>query len=164
MCVFCDIRFPRGHFALLKFRTSNPIRVFEVSSRPSGQVHGEGDSPLARPDRPPKVACLGPGEGAVRDAARALRSSSHTIRATVSLMTRRKASAAPKDLVPRTNVIAAGHDMSVSALFTATLSQTSGQEERYAEARDGMLADLEHGYDLGTQGATTWTRDSLHER
>jgi hypothetical protein len=36
--------------------------------------------------------------------------------------------------------------------------------EAYDRARDGMLADLRRGYDLGTQGEVAATRDSLHER
>jgi len=52
----------------------------------------------------------------------------------------------------------------MSALLAATLSQLADQEEGYAEARDAMLADLAEGYDLGTQGKITWSRDSLHER
>lgn len=37
-------------------------------------------------------------------------------------------------------------------------------EEEYAKARERQLALLEKGYDLGTGGITTWTRDELHER
>jgi hypothetical protein len=61
-------------------------------------------------------------------------------------------------------LIVAKRDTSISALLTATLSELADQEEGYAEARDGMLADLARGYNLGTHGAITWSRDSLHER
>ena len=61
-------------------------------------------------------------------------------------------------------VVAAKRETSISALLTATLAELADQEEGYAEARDGMLADLALGYHLGTKGAINWSRDSLHER
>jgi hypothetical protein len=61
-------------------------------------------------------------------------------------------------------LIAAKRDSSISALLTATLAELADREEGYAEARDGMLTDLSRGYDLGTRGAITWSRDSLHDR
>ena len=72
--------------------------------------------------------------------------------------------ALPEDLLRRLKIVAAKQDTSISALLTATLSQLADQEEGYAEAQDAMLADLARGYDLGTQGKITWSRDSLHER
>ena len=72
--------------------------------------------------------------------------------------------ALPEDLLRRVKMVAAKQDTSISALLAATLSQLADQEEGYAEARDAMLADLARGYDLGTQGTITWSRDSLHER
>jgi hypothetical protein len=61
-------------------------------------------------------------------------------------------------------IVAAKQDTSISALLTATLSSLADEEEGYAEARDGALADMVRGYDLRTRGTITWTRDSLHER
>ena len=61
-------------------------------------------------------------------------------------------------------ILAARRDTSISALLTAALPQWADEEKGYAEARDGMLADLARGYDLGTRGTITWRRDSLHER
>jgi hypothetical protein len=61
-------------------------------------------------------------------------------------------------------ILAAKRDTSISALLTSAVSQLANEEEGYAEARDGMLADLAPGYDLGTHGRITWSRDSLHER
>jgi hypothetical protein len=69
----------------------------------------------------------------------------------------------PEELIRRLKVIAQ-QDISISALLTATLAQLADQEEGYAEARDGMLADLARGYDLGTQGRIAWIRKALHER
>ncbi len=72
--------------------------------------------------------------------------------------------ALPEHLLRRLKIIAAKQDTSISALLTVTLSQLADQEEGYAEARDAMLADLARGYDLGTHGKITWSRESLHER
>ena len=60
-------------------------------------------------------------------------------------------------------LIAAQRNTSV-AILAATLCELADQEEGYAEARDAMLADLEHGYPLRTQGTIAWSRESLHER
>ena len=72
--------------------------------------------------------------------------------------------ALPEELLRRLKILAAKQDTSISALLTATLSEFADYEEGYAEARDAMIADLEKGYDLGTRGQISWTRDSLHER
>jgi predicted transcriptional regulator len=72
--------------------------------------------------------------------------------------------ALPEELLRRLKILAAQQDTSISALLAATLSEVADQEEGYAEARDAMIADMKRGYDLGTQGRITWTRDSLHER
>jgi hypothetical protein len=61
-------------------------------------------------------------------------------------------------------IVAAKRDTSISALLAETLSQIADQEEGYAGARDGMFEDLERGYNLGTHGTISWSRDSLHER
>jgi predicted transcriptional regulator len=72
--------------------------------------------------------------------------------------------ALPEELIRRMKIVAAKRDTSISALLAATLSQLADDEEGYGEARDGMLADLERGYNLGTGGSITWSRESLHER
>jgi len=72
--------------------------------------------------------------------------------------------ALPEDLVRRLKILAARQDTSISALLTATLSGLADREEGYAEARDAMIRDMVRGYDLGTRGRVSWTRDSLHER
>ena len=59
-------------------------------------------------------------------------------------------------------LICAG-ELSVPRQALARLLDTEGTAG-YAEARDGMVADLAQGYDLGTQGTVAWSRDSLHER
>jgi hypothetical protein len=47
---------------------------------------------------------------------------------------------------------------------TKAVLQIADQEDRYNRAEQGMLKDLERGYDLGTAGKISWTKDDLHER
>ena len=72
--------------------------------------------------------------------------------------------ALPEELLRRLKILAAQRDTSISALLTTVLSELVDQEDGYAEARDATIRDLERGYDLGTRGQITWTRDSLHDR
>ena len=72
--------------------------------------------------------------------------------------------ALPEELLRRLRILAAHRDTSISALLTTALSELVDQEDGYAEARDATIRDLERGYDLGTRGQITWTRDSLHDR
>jgi hypothetical protein len=57
--------------------------------------------------------------------------------------------------------------MSSRAFYGVNFSLTDAceiaVEEGYSEARDGMLADMARGCQLGTHGTITWNRDSLHE-
>ena len=70
----------------------------------------------------------------------------------------------PEELLRRLRILAAQRDTSISAWLTTALSELVDQEDGYAEARDATIRDLERGYDLGTRGQITWTRDSLHDR
>ena len=72
--------------------------------------------------------------------------------------------AIPEELLRRLKILAARQDTSISALLTATLSDLADREEGYTEARVAMIRDMKRGYDLGTGGRISWTRDALHER
>lgn len=72
--------------------------------------------------------------------------------------------ALPEDLLRRLKVIAAKQDSSLSGILILALQQIADLEDGYEEARQGMLHDLRKGYNLGTRGKITWTRESLHER
>jgi len=37
-------------------------------------------------------------------------------------------------------------------------------QDEYDQARQRSLAALKSGFDLGTQGRSTWKREDLHER
>jgi len=72
--------------------------------------------------------------------------------------------ALPVDLVRRLKVRAAERGTSISRMLTERLEEILNQDDEYERARRRILSDLEHGYDLGTGGKITWTRDELHER
>ena len=78
--------------------------------------------------------------------------------------TRNVTLALPEELLGRLRVIAAQQDTSISAMLTASLQQLADQEQGYSEAHRGMMEDMRRGYDLGTGGKITWTRESLYER
>lgn len=72
--------------------------------------------------------------------------------------------AIPKSLLRKAKVVAAERQTSLSALLTQLLATLVEQEDQYEQARQRSLALLEQGFELGTQGKITWSRDELHER
>jgi predicted transcriptional regulator len=72
--------------------------------------------------------------------------------------------ALPADKVRRLKVLAAERGSSISRMLTEALDEILDRDDKYERARQRILADLERGYDLGTGGEITWTRDELHER
>lgn len=78
--------------------------------------------------------------------------------------TRNVTLALPGDLLRELKIVAAKRDRSLSALLTETLRGIVDEESGYAEAQRASMAALKKGFDLGTGGQITWTRDELHER
>jgi hypothetical protein len=73
--------------------------------------------------------------------------------------------ALPKRLLRRVKVAAAERDTSVSAILTRLLEDfVRSNEDDYERAKRHAVAAMKKGYDLGTHGKRTWTRDELHER
>ncbi len=72
--------------------------------------------------------------------------------------------ALPADKVRRLKVLAAERGSSISRMLTEALDEILDRESGYEAARRRSLAGLEQGWDLGTHGRITWTRDELHER
>lgn len=72
--------------------------------------------------------------------------------------------ALPADTIRRLKVLAAERGSSISRMLTEQLDELLDRESGYERARRRSLATLERGYDLGTGGKITWTRDELHER
>lgn len=72
--------------------------------------------------------------------------------------------ALPEETLREVKVIAAKRGTSVSAMLRERLEALVREESGYDRAMRGALEALEQGYDLGTYGRATWTRDELHER
>ena len=72
--------------------------------------------------------------------------------------------ALPVDTVRRLKVLAAERGTSISRMLTERLDEILNREDEYERARRRILADLDRGWDLGTNGRITWSRDELHER
>ncbi len=70
----------------------------------------------------------------------------------------------PKDILRRVKHIAVDRQTSVSGLMLEMLEDLVRHEDAYAQARERHLALLKKGFNLGTHGKITWTRDELHER
>jgi len=70
----------------------------------------------------------------------------------------------PRDLLREARHLAVDQGMSLSRFVAMLLEEQVHAPHGYAEARERMLRRLETGYDLGTGGKATWTREELHER
>ena len=70
----------------------------------------------------------------------------------------------PEELLRQVKVIAAKRGTSVSALLTEKLEQIVLEADDYEQARRKAMALMDKGFELGTHGKITWTRDELHER
>ena len=72
--------------------------------------------------------------------------------------------ALPEKTLRDVKVLAAKRGTSVSAMLRERLEALVLEESDYERARQKALAALEQGFDLGTHGQASWTRDELHER
>lgn len=69
-----------------------------------------------------------------------------------------------KDVLAKAKQLAVERRTSLSALVTQMIVDIVDQDDSYRLARERQLLMLQEGFDLGSQGAATWTRDELHER
>jgi len=70
----------------------------------------------------------------------------------------------PRDLLRKAKILAINHDTSVSGLLVDLLSDLVQREDQYMVAKREYLATLAQPTNLETNGNTSWSRDSLHER
>jgi predicted transcriptional regulator len=68
------------------------------------------------------------------------------------------------DLYKAVKLVAAQRDSSISALVAEKLKELVEEETGYSQARAHALEHLDEGFDLGTHGSISWSRDELHER
>ena len=70
----------------------------------------------------------------------------------------------PKDILRKAKMIAIQRKTSLSGLLTQTLEDIVSHEESYQMARKRHLATLQKGFNFGTNGTVSWSREDLHER
>lgn len=70
----------------------------------------------------------------------------------------------PAGLVRQARIIAAERGTSVSAMLSAMLEELVESEHGYRQAQQRSLAVLSEGFDLGTGGEISTSREELHER
>ncbi|MGA9532488.1 MAG: DUF6364 family protein [Anaerolineales bacterium] len=72
--------------------------------------------------------------------------------------------ALPKDVLKRVKIMAVEQGTSVSALMEHLLQERLARHEGYEQARQRQAASMADGFNLGTDGERSWTREELHER
>ncbi|OGW44367.1 MAG: CopG family transcriptional regulator [Nitrospirae bacterium RBG_13_41_22] len=70
----------------------------------------------------------------------------------------------PKALLRKAKMIAAKREKSLSELLRESLEEKVRQETGYKEAMERQIRLMKKGFDLGTKGQITISRDELHER
>ena len=70
----------------------------------------------------------------------------------------------PKDLLISARHLAIERETSLSGLLAGFIRQMVDQDSARRHAQRRIEARLKEGFDLGTDGQISWTRDELHER
>ena len=70
----------------------------------------------------------------------------------------------PEETLQEVKIIAVKRNTSVSALLGGLLEDLVARETGYRQAQQEFMALAEEGFDLGTGGQVSWSRDELHER
>ncbi len=70
----------------------------------------------------------------------------------------------PKDIVQQMRHMAVEKGISFSKLAQSYLVNMLKHEPEYERLRRQFNSSLNKGFDLGTKGKRTWTREELHER
>jgi hypothetical protein len=70
----------------------------------------------------------------------------------------------PRALLKKAKSLAVKKDSSLSDLLRGALEEKVREESGYQRARDRQVALMETGFDLGTKGKLSITREELHAR
>lgn len=70
----------------------------------------------------------------------------------------------PNQLIKRAKVVAAQKEESLSQLIREALEEKISKQADYDKAKKRHMKILETGFDLGTKGKLTVSREELHER
>lgn len=69
-----------------------------------------------------------------------------------------------KSLLKKAKILAASEDKSLSELLREALESRIREASGYKKARNRQLKMLMEGFDLGTKGKISVTREEIHER
>jgi len=72
--------------------------------------------------------------------------------------------AIPKELLQQAKLMAVQKQISLSRLLIEQLAEAVSKQDAYEAAKRRSLDLMSKGFDLGTNGQPTWTREELHER
>jgi hypothetical protein len=72
--------------------------------------------------------------------------------------------ALPKDLLKEARHMAVERETSLSELLAESLRKALAEDGAYRDAMARAQERMRTGFDLGTGGASGWTREDLHER
>ena len=70
----------------------------------------------------------------------------------------------PKTLLKKAKIVAAQEEKSLSELMREMLRGKVEQQTGYQKAKQRHLSLLKKGFNLGTKGRSSYTRDDLHAR
>ena len=70
----------------------------------------------------------------------------------------------PKSLLRKAKAVAAEEDKSLSEFIRESLHEKIEKDTGYKEAMERQIKLMKKGFDLGTKGHITWTREELYER
>ncbi len=70
----------------------------------------------------------------------------------------------PKSLLKKAKIIAASKDKSMSELLRESLEDKVREATGYKKAMERQLKLLRKGFDLGTKGRITISREEIHDR
>ena len=70
----------------------------------------------------------------------------------------------PKSLLKKAKALAVSKDKSLSLLLRESLEDKISEATGYKKARERQLNLLQQGFDLGTNGQITISREELHAR
>lgn len=70
----------------------------------------------------------------------------------------------PKLLLRKAKSVAAEEDKSLSEFLRESLEEKLRKTTGYKDAMERQIKLMKKGFDMGTKGRITWTREELHER
>ncbi|MGA1795099.1 MAG: CopG family transcriptional regulator [bacterium] len=70
----------------------------------------------------------------------------------------------PKLLLKKAKILAASEDKSLSEFLRETLEEKIKEANGYKKARSRQVKMIKTGFDLGTKGTITISREELHAR